>query len=369
MSIIPIEKFKKLRRATKVTDLLKQVEAKNLSSSLFNNDLHISCNIMKRESGNDNIEVMQSFIDFDFVFKHFRMCGDTYEPFTQMLCGRYDESYTLKESLCFETMNKYMQQGKTIYIFITFNSYIIEVDPKTDIQSSLTHSTGLLLYPTKSGTYKAFHFNPHGQVGTDHEEYEMYVSRRRKKTIKTTLPLNIWMITEMINNFNIYSECNLKHMPIQYGPTKHYNYVGPCLQAGDKFGVCYVFPFYIFYELCCNMDKITLLQDDGATRRFPRYSSLIQREDIHGAIFIMLSKMFKDVKHLFFNYCFARGDHTVVNKTKVTKSQHDFNAEAEDAIERQGSRYVKLIVSASLDYVTQPALQMKIDRIKNNSSS
>ena len=50
------------------------------------------------------------------------------------------------------------------------------------------------------------------------------------------------MITEMINNFNIYSECYLKHMPIQYGPTKHYNYVGPCLQAGDKFGVCYVFP-------------------------------------------------------------------------------------------------------------------------------
>ena len=111
------------------------------------------------------------------------------------------------------------------------------------------------------------------------------------------------------------------------------------------------------------MDEITFLQDDGATRRFPTYSALIQREDIHGAIFIMLSKMFKDVKHLFFNYCFARGDHTVVNKMEVTKSQHDFNAKVEDAIERQGSRYVKLIVSTSLNYVTQPAMQDKMDRV------
>ena len=54
------------------------------------------------------------------------------------------------------------------------------------------------------------------------------------------------------------------------------------------------------------MDEITFLQDDCATRRFPTYSALIQREDIHGAIFIMLSKMFKDVKHLFFNYCFCK---------------------------------------------------------------
>jgi hypothetical protein len=360
MSIKPIEDFKKLPRATKVTDLLKQIGSRKINSAAFNNQLHLACNIMKRESRNDNLEVMQSFIDFDIVFKHFSEYNDTYEPFTQMLCGKYNENYTIEESRCFDTMNKYMQQGKTIYIFVIFNSYIIDVDPKTELQDSLTHTTGLLLHPSKSGKYSAFHFNPHGQAGIDVKQYEIYISRWRKKTIGITQSLDIWMITEMINGFNKYSETHMEHIPIEYKPTKHYNYVGPCLQAGDKFGVCYVFPFYMFYELCCNMNNITYLHDDTITRRFPSYSTLLERGDTHTAIFIMLSKLFKDVRKLFFNYCFKRARHNIVHSTEVTESQYDLNTEIEEAIEKQGSRYVKIIVSASLKYVTQPALQEKI---------
>ena len=123
-----------------------------------------------------------------------------------MLCGRYNENYKLEENRCFDTMNKYMMLGKTIYIFVNFNSYIIEVDPKTELQDSLTHTTGLLLHPSKSGKYSAFHFNPHGQAGIDVKQYELYVSRWRKRTVSITQSLDIWMITEMINNFNIYSD-------------------------------------------------------------------------------------------------------------------------------------------------------------------
>ena len=367
MSIQPIEDFKKLPRATKVTELLEQIESRKINSSAFNNHLHLACNIMKRESGNDNLEVMQSFINFDTVFKYFSENNNTYEPFTQMLCGKYNKSYTLEENRCFDTMNKYMMLGKTIYIFVNFNSYIIEVDPKTELQDSLTHTTGLLLYPSKSGKYSAFHFNPHGQAGIDVKKYELYVSRWRKKTVSITQSLDIWMITEMINNFNIYSDTHLEHIPIEYKPTKYHNYVGPCLQAGDKFGVCYVFPFYMFYELCCNMNNITYLHDDTSTRRFPSYSTLIRRGDVHTAIFIMLSKLFKDVRSIFFNYCFVTTKHNIVHKTQVTESQHAFNTEVEEAIENQGSRYVKIIVSASLKYISQPAMQKKIDGITNRS--
>ena len=368
MSIQPIEDFKKLPRATKVTELLKHIDSRKINSAAFNNQLHLACNIMKRESGNDNLEVMQSFIDFDIVFKHFNDYNNTYDPFTQMLCGKYSENYTIEESRCFHTMNKYMQQGKTIYIFVIFNSYIIDVDPKTELQDSLTHTTGLLLHPSKSGKYSAFHFNPHGQAGIDVKQYEIYISRWRKKTISITQSLDIWMITEMINNFNIYSDTHLEHIPIKYKPTKYHNYVGPCLQAGDKFGVCYVFPFYMFYELCCNMDNITYLHDDNTTRRFPSYSTLIRRGDVHTAIFIMLSKLFKDVKNLFFDYCYKRARHNIVHSTEVTESQHDLNTEVEEAIEKQGSRYVKIIVSASLKYITQPAMQKKMDGNTNMSN-
>jgi hypothetical protein len=363
MSVKPIEDFQKLPRATKITELLKQIDARKINTSSFDNPLHLACNIMKRETGNDDLEVMQSFINFDTIFKYSSEHDNTYEPFTQMLCGKYNENYTLEESRCFDTMNKYMMLGKTIYIFVNFNSYIIEVDPKTELQDSLTHTTGLLLYPEKGGKYNAFHFNPHGQVGIDAKQYELYVSRWRKKTVSIAQSLDIWMITEMINNFNLYSEYHLEHIPIVYKPTKHYNYVGPNLQAGDKFGVCYVFPFYMFYELCCNMNEITYLHDDTITRRFPSYSTLIRRDDVHTAIFIMFSKLFKDVRNLFFGYCFARAHHNIVHRTEVTESQHAFNTEVEEAIEKQGSRYIKIIVSASLNYVTQPALREKIVRV------
>ena len=369
MPIHPIEDFQKLPRATKITELLKQIDEQKINSSSFNNPLHLACNIMKRETGNDDIEVMQSFINFDAVFKYFGDHKNTYEPFTQMLCGRYNENYKLEENRCFDTMNKYMMLGKTIYIFVNFNSYIIEVDPKTELQDSLTHTTGLLLHPSKSGKYSAFHFNPHGQAGIDVKQYELYVSRWRKKTVSITQSLDIWMITEMINNFNIYSDTHLEHIPIEYKPTKHYNYVGPSLQSGDKFGVCYVFPFYMFYELCCNMNDITYLHDDTSTRRFPSYSTLVGRGDVHTAIFIMFSKLFKDVRNLFFNYCFESAHHNIVHRTEVTESQNTFNTEVEEAIERQGSRYVKIIVSASLKYITQPAMKRKIDGIANSSTS
>jgi len=111
------------------------------------------------------------------------------------------------------------------------------------------------------------------------------------------------------------------------------------------------------------MNNITYLHDDTSTRRFPSYSTLIRRGDVHTAIFIMLSKLFKDVRSIFFNYCFVTTKHNIVHKTQVTESQHAFNTEVEEAIENQGSRYVKIIVSASLKYISQPAIQEKIDRV------
>ena len=116
------------------------------------------------------------------------------------------------------------------------------------------------------------------------------------------------------------------------------------------------------------MNEITYLHDDIIKRRFPSYSTLVGRGDVHTAIFIMISKLFKDVRGLFFDYCFVSACHTIVHRTQVTESQNAFNTEVEEAIEKQGSRYIKIIVSASLDYVTQPAMQNKMVRITNTPS-
>ena len=72
---------------------------------------------------------------------------------------------------------------------------------------------------------------------------------------------------------------------------------------------------------------------------------------------------------MLLNYCFDNAHHNIVHRTEVTESQNTFNTEVEEAIERQGSRYVKIIVSASLKYITQPAMKRKIDGIANSSTS
>jgi hypothetical protein len=64
----------------------------------------------------------------------------------------------------------------------------------------------------------------------------------------------------------------------------------------------------------------------------------------------MLSKLFKDVRNLFLDYCFTRIDHNVIHITKVTKSQYAFNIKVENAIENKARAMVKLIVSTSLKY-------------------
>ena len=44
---------------------------------------------------------------------------------------------------------------------------------------------------------------------------------------------------------------NMKHNNIlNYEKDKHYNYWGANFQGGDNHGICFVFPYIIYYNLC-----------------------------------------------------------------------------------------------------------------------
>ena len=51
-------------------------------------------------------------------------------------------------------------------------------------------------------------------------------------------------VFKYINLYNKTYYDDKKH--IHYLPTNNYNYDGPNLQEGDKFGVCFLFPFLLF---------------------------------------------------------------------------------------------------------------------------
>ena len=155
MAFKTIDSFTTIPRNTSIKDMLALATAEDIGSTEFRNYLHLACTAMKKLAGNKDIEVLQTFIDFEIVFDEFSEHNTTKDSFLEMWCGRSNEELEIDEDYTFCVLEKLLSQNKLIFIFLDFYRYFIDVDPKTSLQKeSVTHSTALILTPGKNGQYR-----------------------------------------------------------------------------------------------------------------------------------------------------------------------------------------------------------------------
>lgn len=363
MSFQSMNSFKKTSN-TPLKELIDYCESNNFTTTCNDNYIHKTCHVVKKEYNNDQIEVLQTYINFTDIFTEYSEKGNMLNTFDKMWCGYYKNN-TLEEPFFITQLNNFMMQKKIIFVFLDFQDYLLcNKTTNTNQHELVTHSTAAIFYPA-GNDYKMFHFNPHGCGAIETKYYEKYITQWRKKRININLPVDLFVMNEFIKSYNT----NIKfyttfHISVIYKPNKYFSYIGPNLQVGDSYGICYTFPFMLFHDLCKNWEVRNLLENNNETRRFPSYKKLVLRGDFHKIIFINLSKIFKNVKLQFLDYESCNKTGNIIHDYLITDKEQVFSNNIEELFINAGIIYIKLIFSSLMQFITQPYIANKIKNIQ-----
>ena len=369
-----IDRFRSRGCRSRVASLMKKINQLNIDGSEYNNYTHAVAGILVRKHNmSDRIAVLQTSIDFSLIFDGpYATVAALYRKFEGMVAGRYTDEGEYEEDYFMNSVAQELERRKMVFVFLDFHNYIPHDDDIiTAAEKYETHATGLLLYPVGSQEYLAYHFNPHGQRGAYINAYTKCTSVRRRHDTVLDTGLDRYVIRALIGSLN-------KHLLVQtsapayitYTRTKAYNYVGPNLQAGDQYGVCYVFPTIFLLEICKNYNAVYTVQykevDDRTntfitrTRSYSTAAQLLQWRKATHIVWFAVAAYLPEAHRLIPPLEEIPGPHTGDAGTTLSEMHH-FNV-LEDIIEEKGTFFIKGIMGALVLYLTQKPLRDEVER-------
>ena len=388
----PFHSFKKsnLKKST-MKQMLKDVEKYDLASCDFENYVNVASSMILKHYKRKNISVLHTNINYVDIFKQHENYEDYHDQkniglntkkikkerlqkmFDTVECAWYDRNQRFKQEILFNKINKDMLQGKLIYIYLDLENYTIEKENEDDNGVIDSHSSSLILYPSKKHTgnnmiktYSVYHFNPHGTDTVYDHEYEIYISRKRSKSIDLEVGVDRYVINKMVEAYNHYTEVyDNKFVSLYYDITKRHNYTSANLQISDEYGICYIYPFLLFNEIATKYNESYEFQHFRRrfSRNIPSYKTLIQKEDINTLIFVVLSKYFKTIKFKYLEFI-EQTDYSLIKipSTHVTEKEDNFDIEIEGLINENKEHY-RYIHYMYMNYLLQPLFKKKALRL------
>ena len=339
--------------------LLKSGNKHKISNACFDNNITKISNKLAKQHMDSNIEIIHVPIYLDLLFKayirnNFNL-NDMEEQFKKKLtynsplhilnlwCSYY-EGYENKQDTFIHTLNKYIKQNKNIFVYFDLHDYLIDDESfkKTGKLTYSIHSTCCLIYPDKNNKYNAYYFNSHGEALKSEvaHGYNKYVTRKRYKNIKLNKPLDFYVFDHLFKYINKYNETyHPNSIMINYDSTKLYNYDGPNLQEGDKFGICFVFPFLFYVNLISNFRIKFTYKLGNKEYKFTSFCKLIKNNQVDKIIKIIMCSYNKTLQILF------------VNPFRIKENTID--SLITDTIQKEGTKYTKYLYSTILNFTTQ----------------
>ncbi len=311
---------KKYPTNIKITDLIKKADETMLSSGCYLENTIFKIAIKLKKLYNSNIEIIQSELDFNKIFTKNGISDDLENIIHKT---RAINDCYIDYGLLWLLSNS-MKQKKTIFIFIDCINYILEENKNDkDIMTHTTHATCLMFIPDQySNKYNAYYFNSHGEaVPTDTLVYEKYITRRRNKNVVLGEPLDFYVLKHCFKIMNKYENIN-----INYDYSIKHNYLGPNLQYGDSYGICYVFPFYILYELITNHNKPII-------EEFPSFTECIINNNTTKGICCIMEKHIQRLNHKKF-----------LNNLFISNNFEKYNNGLKRYMEKKNTQYVKYLL-------------------------
>lgn len=268
------------------------------------------------------------------IFKNLNNKKNLKEYYENMICHGVYHNLITYEDMFVDFIVEKMKQKEVIYLFSDLKGYGVDDEQELDYENYEykeddyyhLHGCSIILIPCDEG-YKLFYINPHGRDMKTTNEFEIRLSSTRKKTIKFKHSLDVVMIKNFVDYLNTEHSTN-----IIYDHTKKYNYYGANLQSGDDHGICFIYPFIIYY---C----------------FGKYYNTIMKEDIifDTAKNLLLGNRLIDFVH----YCFIDYDDRFY-EILTTESEERYRInKMEYYLEKLSYRFVKNVMYTILSYTCQ----------------
>ena len=268
---------------------------------------------------NKNISLLQTSFDFCETMKDPALFP---RVFSRMMCSYYIENTAWEKNLGMR-IHDLMLEKKTIFIIIDLEQYLLAVN----IKQYEAHSVSILLHPTTGTNYDMFYINSHGMclfgdAKADAKAFSYGIitltTRTRTKMNTVTLPLAPDFV--MMCNFHKFLQKVVKQFDgpdftIQYDMTERHNYLGCNFQSGDNHGICFVFPYIIWYYLTNyysqsrTVGRITI----------PTIKTMLQQKNVN----LFVISCFTELSKRFGNMV-AEGNHWEELENYITEKQTHF---------------------------------------------
>jgi hypothetical protein len=269
---------------TKTLKIIKNMQ-KSISSSYINNKISYS-------------EMFIDFMDIIPNLKNKKRLESLFENFTIQYLIRNSQMDDMFCDYLLEQINK----KKIIFINLCIYHYNTE---RCEEHESV-HGTSMIFIPEKD-SYKLFYVNSHGLDMKDYNEFHIIKTKKRCKVLKYDNVIDFIFLDLFTKYFNKKYNKN-----IQYQKNKYYNYWGANFQGGDSHGICFVFPYLIYYNLCKYYTEKKALLNGTIVDKF---KTLLLDGNINRLVHSCFADFMKDVDDL---------DNTMMIDDLVVKLDYHF---------------------------------------------
>lgn len=274
-------------------------------------------------------------------------------PYEDVWCGYYNENMEYTDEYLMTFLQKNMQSKETIFIYLDLQHYEVIDDVVTNCETKTAshHSSCFIMIPNKdSGRYELFYFNPHGNGILKEHCYNYYVTRYRTVEIELNAPLDMFFMRIFVDSLNKQLEmCYAEWTYTEYTESARHNYLGANLQCCDDKGICYVFPFVLWYHFY----KERYESHQIAGRRIKSYLNLLEEGNFETMIYIIFTKYEDKLYNCFETYA-KPGDITYDNLEK-------FREHLEGVIYRLGEKFLDQMFINAVYFICQPPIKKYVN--------
>jgi hypothetical protein len=323
-----------------IKELLKYVENNELATCDSDNYMNLFINRKKYIFGKEMQETMK-IVHAELSYKscsYYWKCSQSRrleEIYSEMLglYFNYDTGEKFTEIFLCDILDMYIKEKKIIFLVLDIVDYGLD-DEKVDINEYVPHTCLMLLIPHKN-KYNAYYINSHGKDSLIYTSYGYKISKRKKKIIHYDAPVDAMFINTYVQFLNKHYNTN-----INYDFSEVHNYYGANYQAGDNYGICFIFPyiFWYFFGMYYTRQRSIILKG-GEEYKIKSNNEYLLNGDLTECIHGFLFELNKNCKKIIIQSLKSQNYNRKYYTLKLDK-----------ALEKSGNYFVKKILNVFIPF-------------------
>ena len=211
------------------------------------------------------------------------------ERYREIICGHFvGERNFLKEEFLNEVIERYINKKKILFIVLDFIDYGLG-----DKDEYVPHACLLIMIPNGE-RYESFYINSHGKDMQFYKKYEIKISKKNKKHIIYENSVDMMFVDTFVKFMNKNHKVYIK-----YDFSDRHNYFGADYQSGDNYGICFIFPYIIWYYFGMYYNKQRIIYSKGEKYILKSNKEMLLKGDLIECIQGYLIDINKNYKNMY----------------------------------------------------------------------